>query len=442
MAVECVGDLGMQIILSKLKAEEVASVACVNSRFRIWASDDSIWAKFCSDDLHLSSPVDHLHNPLPSFKASYQSWRKEFRMYPWPLVLRVKQCWKDIKDWLSTNFPEVLGTLRKGASEDDISQFESSLKVRLPVCTRVLYRFCDGQEITSKEFNGRKFKNLLGLIGGYSFYEHLVNVFLFSLSRMISETKDIIRQMGFGQKSNYVVVAASLFNEKIFFLNCNNGQLYVGTRNLITDGEMIPCVPKELISSIHGVKGSHPQDAMLLWLEEHAHRLQSGVVKVRQEKKFRSINLFPEDLPLCSTAVTNGVKVRSSAVLAPEYCDLQDDSEKFFFSYSIRLSLVPEGCIINGINFSSCQLYWRHWIIRANDTVVSDVNGEAVIGKYPILQPGAEEFIYESCTPLPSSSGSIEGAFTFVPGRLADPKDSPFLVEVARVPLQVPDYIF
>ncbi|GMP78664.1 hypothetical protein CsSME_00034514 [Camellia sinensis var. sinensis] len=136
------------------------------------------------------------------------------------------------------------------------------------------------------------------------------------------------------------------------------------------------------------------------------------------------------------------LKVRASAVLVPEFSDLKHKPGEYFFSYSIRMSLSPEGCIINGVSSGSCQLYWRHWIIRANDAVVSDVNGEAVIGKYPLLLPGEKEFVYESCSHLSSSSGSIEGSFTFVSGRLADPKSRPFEVEVARFPLQVPDYIF
>ncbi|GMP80238.1 hypothetical protein CsSME_00035416 [Camellia sinensis var. sinensis] len=62
--------------------------------------------------------------------------------------------------------------------------------------------------------------------------------------------------------------------------------------------------------------------------------------------------------------------------------------------------------------------------------------------QFSLLLPGEKEFVFESCTPLSSSSGSIEGSFTFVSGRLADPKSRPFQVEVARFPLQVPDHIF
>lgn len=437
MDLERLGGLTMHIVLSKLTPQDAASVACVSKRFRNWSSDDLLWSRFCADDLDMSSPVDPLGNPMPSFKASYQTWREAFNGYPWPLVTRVKRCWDRLKEWLAINFPEVLSTLRKGASEEEIQELEKSLKVKLPLPTRVLYRFYDGQELTSEESSGSMPGNLLGLIGGYSFYDHLVNVSLLPLHQMIEETKDSIN------RSKYVVVAASCgYNEKIFFLNCSSGQLYTGTRNLTTDGEMIPCVPSALISSVHNVKGTQQQDATLLWLEEHVRRLQHGMIKVRKEGKVKSISLFPEEPPLCSLAVTNGVKVRASSVFVPEFSTIQDEYEKFVFAYSIRMSLSPEGCIMNGTTFNSCQLYWRRWIIRCNDNIVNDVNGEAVIGKFPLLRPGEEEFVYESCISQPFSPGSIEGAFTFVPGRLADPKGSPFEAVVSRFPLVVPDYIF
>ena len=75
------------------------------------------------------------------------------------------------------------------------------------------------------------------------------------------------------------------------------------------------------------------------------------------------------------------LQVRASAVFVPEFANLQDEAEKYMFAYSIRMSLLPEGCIINEMTFSSCQLKWRRWIIRANEAIISDVNGEAVIGK-------------------------------------------------------------
>lgn len=441
MELEEVGDLALRTILLKLGPKDTAVVACISKKFRESASDESLWLHFCSQDLDLQNPLDPLGNPATSFRVTYQLWREAFGMYPWPLVRRVKKCWGRLKNWLSTNFPEAEASLQEGASEAEINELEESLKVKLPLPTRILYRFYDGQKITDKDYSD-EFGCSLGLIGGYTFYDCFVNVYLLPIQEVILQTKRVRRWLGFSSSPKYIVVAASCTNvAKVFFLNCSNGQLYVGTRNLSTDGEMVPCVPNALISSVHNCNGVQQQDGMLLWLEEHGRRLQDGIIRLREEGKVRSINLFPEELPLCSTAVTNGVQVRASAVFVPEACDLQDDLQKYYFSYSIRMCLLHEGCVIMGMSYSSCQLYWRHWIIRANDAIVSDFNGEAVIGKFPLLHPGGEEFVYQSCTPLPSS-GSIEGAFTFIPGSLADPKGAAFQVEVGRFPVQVPDYIF
>ncbi|KAJ0093054.1 hypothetical protein Patl1_26461 [Pistacia atlantica] len=405
MGLESVGDLALNKILSKLDPKHTAIVACVNRRFRNSASEESLWSKICLDELGLHAPLDLHGNSLPSFKATYQTWRESFNMYPWPLVKRVKRCWDRLKNWLTINLPEAKATLRRGASEADIQELEKILKVKLPVPTRILYRFCDGQECSANDFDSRV---SLGLIGGYCFYEHMVNVYLLPLSQIILETQEITGDISFDSRSKYILVAASLTSSiKLFFLNCTNGQLYVGTRNLLPDGEMLPCVPNDLIN-LQNASSDQQQDAMLLWLEEHARRLENGIIKIREEEGIRSINLFPEEPPLCSTAITNGVKVRASSVLIPEAADLRGHSEKYLFAYSIRMSLMPEGCIIGGMNFSSCQLHQRHWVIRANDVVVSDISGEAVIGMFPLLRPGEKEFVYESCTPLPTSSGSCQ----------------------------------
>lgn len=243
-------------------------------------------------------------------QATYQTWREAFVKYPWCLVTRVKGCWDRIKTWLSSNFPEAEATLCKGASEAEIEELENVLKVKLPLTTRILYRFHNGQEAAKADLSTNTFGSLLGLIGGYSFYSHLVNVYLLPISQIILETQQITSHLGFLRRSKYILVAASsTYNEKLFFLNCTNGQLYVGTRNLLTNRDMIPCVPHNLISLHHELNSEQIQDAMLLWLEEHGRRLQHGFIKLHEDGNDKSINLFPEEDPPCSTAVTNGVKV-------------------------------------------------------------------------------------------------------------------------------------
>uniref|UniRef100_A0A251T2T5 Putative apaG domain-containing protein n=1 Tax=Helianthus annuus TaxID=4232 RepID=A0A251T2T5_HELAN len=61
------------------------------------------------------------------------------------------------------------------------------------------------------------------------------------------------------------------------------------------------------------------------------------------------------------------------------------------------------------MSFDSCQLYRRRWIIKFNDNVLGDFNGEAVIGQ--------KEFVYECCITSTASPASIEGSYMFIPGR-------------------------
>ncbi|KAG8090875.1 hypothetical protein GUJ93_ZPchr0011g28324 [Zizania palustris] len=331
-------------------------------------------------------------------------------MYPLPLVRRVKIFWSSLKSWLSRNFPEALETLNKGVSEAQIKSSEDDLGFELPIPTKLLYRFCNGQLPFSEDHYENVRMAPLGIIGGYVFYDHCVNVHLSPLEQIVEETKEFYHEFddqGVFNMTKLIVVANSWYRPKTFLLNCSNGELYVGTTNL-QDGEMIPCVPKSLIRLSNN---DIPQDGLLLWLEEHLRRLQDGMIMTRMLNTSRYISLFPEASLSCTSAMTNGVKVRASAVFVPEY-----PGERYMYAYSIRLS-VPDACMLDGVYYSSCQLYSRHWIIRWRDRVVSDVNGEGVIGKYPLLYPGQEEFVYESCTPMLGSPGSVEGSLTFIPGK-------------------------
>jgi len=242
-------------------------------------------------------------------QLTYKIWNESFGMYPLPIVKRGKQLWDAIRNWLAVNFPEANGTLRKGASEAELRQVEENLGVRLPIATKVLYRLCDGQNTVAHDTAEHKRLAPLGIIGGYEFYDHLVNVHLLPLSHIVEETEVFARQIGLSFRSKYIIVAASYYYEKWFFLNCANGQLYVGTRHLLSDNEMMPCVPPALLKPCPDVNNGAPQDALLLWLEEHCRRLQSGMIRTRICRKMRMISLYPEASPACSVAITNGVQV-------------------------------------------------------------------------------------------------------------------------------------
>ncbi|CAH8308985.1 unnamed protein product [Eruca vesicaria subsp. sativa] len=424
MSLEDAEDLVLHIILSKVGPENTARVACVSKRLHVSASEESLWSIFCSLDLNISTPLHPHGDYAPSFKRAYQSWRESFIMYPWSLVKRVKRCWDNLKQWLSLNFPEAEATLRKGVTEDYLEEFETALNVQLPLTTRLLYRFVDGQELSGVDDGWS-----LGLIGGYSAYWHNINVYLLPLKEVVRVTLNI---MGDDHRSDLVVVAVSAAPnaKKMFYLDCTSGKLYTETKS-----SNLPCVPESLVC----INGDQQQDAMLLWLEEHGRRLQSGVIKVREENNIKRISLFPEIPPLCSISVTNGVQVRASSVLMPEISNDLNKRPVYLYTCSIRMSLMPTS---NRRHHSSWQMHSRHWVVRSDDAVIGDVDGELVIVKNPLLQAQEQEFVYRCISQLPTSNLSLEGSFIFVPGSLKDPKGSQFEVNVAEFPVKVPDYIF
>ena len=107
-------------------------------------------------------------------------------------------------------------------------------------------------------------------------------------------------------RNRRIIIAASSNLNKFFFLDCDDGNVYVGTRNLPVDGEMMVCVPEQAATS-----EEESRDGMLRWLENYARCLQSGMFHVRTEDGSRSISLYPDTEPYCTTAVTRGVQVCS-----------------------------------------------------------------------------------------------------------------------------------
>jgi F-box protein 3 len=211
-----------------------------------------------------------------------------------------------MKTWLSENFPEAYKTLCKGVSEAQLKSAEDDLGFKLPMPTKLLYRFCNAQLPFSEDHDANKSISTHGLIGGYAFYDHWVNVHLSPLEQIVEETKDFYREFpDVFNGRNFIVVATSWFRPKTFLLDCSNGELYVGTYNLPIGG-MLPCVPKALIKP---AENDLAQDGLLLWLEEHLRRLQNGMIKTRMLMTSRYISLYPEAPPSCSSAVTNGIKV-------------------------------------------------------------------------------------------------------------------------------------
>ena len=73
----------------------------------------------------------------------------------------------------------------------------------------------------------------------------------------------------------------------------------------------------------------------------------------------------------------------------------------FVWAYKVRIeNNSPE----------TVQLKRRHWRITDSRGRVQEVQGAGVVGEQPVLEPG-DSFEYTSGTPLPTSSGIMDGSY-------------------------------
>lgn len=99
-------------------------------------------------------------------------------------------------------------------------------------------------------------------------------------------------------------------------------------------------------------------------------------------------------------AVTENVVVR----VRPTYLPQQSDPEgrRWVWAYAIEIeNLRPE----------AVQLLARHWTITDALGRVEEVRGAGVVGEQPVIPPGGVHRYASGC-PLPTSSGSMVGAYS------------------------------
>ena len=112
-----------------------------------------------------------------------------------------------------------------------------------------------------------------------------------------------------------------------------------------------------------------------------------------------------------------------TVTVRPMYLDGQSDflARRFVFAYSI---------IIENKGTESVQLMRRHWLITNARGEVNEVEGEGVIGKQPVIDPGASHE-YASYSVLETFEGTMEGSYV-----MQKPDGGQFMVVIHRFVLR------
>ena len=99
-------------------------------------------------------------------------------------------------------------------------------------------------------------------------------------------------------------------------------------------------------------------------------------------------------------SIKNNIKVNIKSEYVPELSNNEDSL--FYFSYKVK---------IHNLGSNKVQLLSRHWDIKDGLGRKKIVDGEGVIGKKPVINPG-ESYEYKSYCPLKTEFGSMDGFYT------------------------------
>ena len=101
-----------------------------------------------------------------------------------------------------------------------------------------------------------------------------------------------------------------------------------------------------------------------------------------------------------STTTTQGVTVTVTTNYLPDYSS--PAQEHYVFAYRIEIR--------NGSAFT-VKLLRRHWLISdASSTATREVEGEGVVGRQPVLEPGEVHQYVSGCN-LKSGMGKMRGTY-------------------------------
>lgn len=122
------------------------------------------------------------------------------------------------------------------------------------------------------------------------------------------------------------------------------------------------------------------------------------------------------------TTTTQGVTVTVTTNYLPDYSS--PAQEHFVFAYRIDIRNDSEFTI---------KLLRRHWYISDVNTGMREVEGEGVVGRQPVLEPGEAHQYVSGCN-LKSGVGKMRG--TYLMERVANAEQ--FRVNIPEFTLMVP----
>ena len=354
--------------------QDLISCSLVSKAFYAAAICPSLWKPLCYKIWRISE--NHGENWKKCYGEMYMKWGQYEHCYA-----NIRKAWDLIEKYTSEFCPTLLHGLNDGATEEELNQAEKNdlHGTTLPDDYRCFLRIHNGQKNMNRP-------SVLGTthIANHFKREALLNVktATMSLAHMngglrgcIPITLCVANKCG-----HYMAVneEASHKYGRVFWPSLDNE-----TVNLGGGGRMHCFLMADNFSE---------------WFTSYAENLvKESYPVIRGEIfPFKSASQHTSD---------NGITVKTATCFLPELSSVSPP--RFFFTY--RITILMDQSFPKG---GSCKLETRHWYITDGNGEKEEVHGDAVVGQYPTMVPGARHD-YVSCTSFTTPTGTMEGHYTF-----------------------------
>ncbi|KAJ7396525.1 F-box only protein 3 [Pitangus sulphuratus] len=304
------------------------------------------------------------------FISTYSDLGRYIRYYA-----TLKKAWDDLEQFLGQRCPRMIGSLKESVREEDLDAVEAQIRCKLPDDYRCSFRIHNGQKLV-----------VPGLMGSMALSNHYRSEDLLDIDTAAGGFQ---QRLGLKQclpltfcihtgLSQYMALESVEGRNKYeIFYQCPDQM----ARN-----------PSAIVMFITGT-------SYLEWFTSYVNKVVTGGYPIIRDQIFRYVH--DKDC----VATTEDITVSVSTSFLPELSSVHPPH--YFFTYRIRIEMSKDA-----LPEKACQLDSRYWRITNAKGDVDEVQGPGVVGEFPIISPG-RVYEYTSCTTFSTTSGYMEGYYTF-----------------------------
>ncbi|XP_025945165.1 F-box only protein 3 isoform X3 [Apteryx rowi] len=350
----------------------MVSCCYLSRRLNQLSSHDPLWKRHCKKYWLISEEEKTQRNQ--SWKAIFISTYSDLGRYI-RYYATLKKAWDDLEKYLGQRCPRMIGSLKESVQEEDLDAVEAQIGCKLPDDYRCSFRIHNGQKLV-----------VPGLMGSMALSNHYRSEDLLDIDTAAGGFQ---QRLGLKQCLPLTFCIHTGLSQYMALESVEGRNKY----------EIFYQCPDQMARNPSAIDMFITGTSYLEWFTSYVNKVVTGGYPIIRDQIFRYVH----DKECVAT--TGDITVSVSTSFLPELSSVHPPH--YFFTYRIRIEMSKDA-----LPEKACQLDSRYWRITNAKGDVEEVQGPGVVGEFPIISPG-RVYEYTSCTTFSTTSGYMEGYYTF-----------------------------